>query len=320
MTTEQEYIESLKASGVDLPELKEESKEKEEDLDKKEDKQEDKGEEDDSDLEDSDEDEEGEDDKKDSKKTDSSKKRSIYDDLKDKKKEVKTEREQRLNIEKENADLKKTIQELNDKLADPNLSKKEKEDAIDDFEELAKEIDADPQVIEKMFGVFLKKVGKTDNITPELQKSLEEFQNWKKENEAGAEQKRFETELATFEPKIKESFPNANEKELSKIKVELDKIAHSEGWNDKSLAYILFEHKEYFDTNFVSPKKAGMEGINKKGSDDKADVIDNSDFDPNADLSMMNPQQRANWEKQYKSITASPNGLSRDSHGRKIII
>jgi DNA repair exonuclease SbcCD ATPase subunit len=316
MTTEQEYIESLKASGVDLPEL--EIEPKEEDLNKKENKKEDEGKEDNSDLENSDEEEEN--DKKDSKKTDSSKKRSIYDDLKDKKKEVKEEREQRLNIEQENANLKKTIQELNDKLADPSLSKKEKEDAIDDFEELAKEIDADPQVIEKMFAVFLKKVGKTDNIAPELQKSLEEFQNWKSENAETEEKNRFQTELSTFEPKIKDSFPNADEKELSKIKVELDKIAHSEGWNDKSLAYILFEHKEYFDTNFVSPKKAGMEGINKKGSDDKADDLNNLDFDPNADLSTMTPQQRSSWEKQYKTITASPNNLSRDSHDRRIII
>lgn len=307
MSQEDAYIKSLKEAGVDLPEIeeKEEAPKVEEPVvEKPEVKTPPEKEEEDTP------DDEGEEDKA---PKPAPKKRSIYDDLKDKKKEVRDEKTLRENAERERDELKTKLEAITN-AKNPEA----RQEAIDDFEELAKEIDADPQTIEKMFTLFKKKIG-VEALPTDVKESLEEFRNWKKENSVSTEAKQFEADLTSFEPKLKESFPGASEAELSKIKSELKTIAHSEGWNDKSLDYILFEHQTYFSKNFVSPRKDGMESVNKKGSDDKAEVLD-TDFNPSADLSLMTLKQRADWEAKYKTLTASPNSLSRDSQNRRIII
>lgn len=306
MSQEDAYKQSLKEAGVDLPELKEEAPKVEEPVVEEPKKDETPA------LKKEEETPEGEEPEAEAPKPEP-KKRTIYDDLKDKKKEVKSEKALREQAERERDELKTKLEAITNA-----KNPEDKQDAINEFEEFAKEIDADPQTIEKMFTLFKKKIG-VESLPSDIKESLEEFRNWKKENSASAESKQFESDLNSFEPKLKESFPNASEAELSKIKSEIKTIAHSEGWNDKSLDYILFEHKTYFSKNFVSPKKDGMESVNKKGSDDKVEVLD-TDFNMNADLSTMTPKQRSEWEAKYKTLTASPNSLSNDSHGRKIII
>lgn len=307
---EEKYKEDLKKAGVDVPDLDE----KPANNDAPEDGEEEKKDEKDKDENPESDDEKDEEEVKDN----PPKKRSIYDDLKEKKQNLREEKERSTKLEQENTELKKQLNELNEKLSDPNLSKKDKDEAIDDFEEFAKEIDADPKTIKKMFDLFSAKT--SDKSLPDnLKESLEEFQNWKKENSVLEEGKKFQQELSDFQPSIKQSFPNASDVELKKISTELDRIAHSEGWNDKSLKYILFEHQDHFAKNFVSPKKRGMEGADKRGKDDK-DGSETPDFNPNADLSSMSPAERKVWEEQYRKMTARPTGLLEDGQGRKIII
>lgn len=306
---EKQYQEDLKKSGVDLPEIKEgetpeqkaeaEAKAKEEadakakaDADAKAKADEEakaKG--------------EGEDDK--SKPPIEDKKRSIYDDYKEKKNELKTEKELREKAEKERDELK-TLLEKSKEAKTPE----EKKDALDEFDEFAKEIEADPIALKKMRDLILKGLKPDES----LQKDLLEFKEWKANQDKSSVKTQFEEEYTNTLPALKTFFPKASDEEMKAIKTELDKISHSKGWNDKDLEYIAFKHKDTLSA-LVSPKKRGMEGTERKDEG----VID-TDFDPNADYSKMSGPEKEAWEKKYNEFMKKQEGLTDGAGGRKIII
>lgn len=303
---EKKYAESAKQSGVELDELKTEEPEtpskKDEPAPKPDQKPEEKPKEDEEDDDDDDE-----------PAPPVEKKRSIYTDYKDKKKEAKTEKERADIAEKERDEMKIKLDALTN--ADTPTEKKE---ALDEFEEFAKKIDADPKAIKEMRDLFLKNV----QIPPDLKKDLEDLKAWKeskaadeKANAVETEKKRFDSEFTETLPAIKDFFPKVSESDLKAIKTELDKLSHSAGWNDKPLDYIVFKHQKQFAA-LVSPKKRGMEG---SGSVDETTGMP-EDFNPNADLTKMSAAARAEWEKTYRELTKPNEGLSSSANGKKILI
>lgn len=234
------------------------------------------------------------------------KKRSIYDEYKDKKSEARTEKERADTLERENAELKTKMEALQNA-----KTPEEKQDALDDLDKFAEETDADPEYLKKYRDLILKGI----KIEPDesLRKDLEEFKAWKAENQKSIDQSNFENEFAKANPVLKELFPSASEDEMKTIKSELNKLAHSAGWNDKELDYIAFKNKTTLGA-LVSPKKRGMESRDRK---EGAEI--STEFDPNADYASMTPSQRDNWEKTYREISKSPEGLTETSNGKKMI-
>lgn len=233
-------------------------------------------------------------------------KRSIYDEYKDKKLEVKNERELREKAERERDEFRikyETLEKAN--------TPEERQEAKDDIEAFAKEINADPQVIKKMREVFLKDVKpQTDES---IKKDLEEFKAWKQNNSQVIEKQLFEEEFVRTVPTIKRLFPQATEEELNAIKKEVDSVSHTKEWHDKDLDYVVFKNQDKLQA-LVSPKKRGMEIKNRK---DVSEIA--FEFDPNADYSKMSMKEREQWEEAYKKATKAE-GLLEDSQGRKIIL
>lgn len=305
---EEEYKEDLKASGVDMPEL--ESGEGETPEQKEEAGAKAKAEADAKAKEEADEaakkaaddaQNNGEDDKT----PNPDKKRSIYDEYKDKKKELRTAEERAAQAERERDELKAKLDAI-DNAGTPS----EKKEALDEFDEFAKEIEADPEKLKKMRDLFLKGV-KPDEA---LQKDLLEFKQWKASNQKSLDAAAFEQEYSTTLPALKNFFPNANEDEMKAIKDELNKISHTTGWNDKELEYIAFKHKTTLSA-LISPKKRGLENKDPRGGEETP-----TDFDPNADFSKMSEQQRTIWEKQYREYGKGNGGLVEGANGKKSIV
>jgi hypothetical protein len=235
------------------------------------------------------------------------KKRSIYDEYKDKKSEARTEKERADNAERERDELKTKLEALQN--AD---TPKDKQDALDELEKFAQETDADPAYLKKFRDLILKDI----NIKPDesMKKDLEEFKAWKSDNQKNLDQSNFESEFNKATSSLKELFPTATDDEMKTIKGELNKLAHSVGWNDKELEYIAFKNKTNLNA-LISPKKRGMENRDKKEGDEIS-----TEFDPNADYSSLSPKEREVWEKGYKEMSKKSSGLTTDSSGKKIFI
>jgi hypothetical protein len=234
-------------------------------------------------------------------------KRSIYDEYKDKKAELKSEKERADNLQRERDELQTKLEALS--TAGTAQEKSEAQDEIDQF--LTSHQQWDKDAVKDLIAIAQK------GIKPELdeatKKGLAEFQSWKQENAKSLEAQRFNQEFEATLPAIKEMFPNASDDELKSIRQELDKIAHTPGYHDKELDYVVFKSKDTLSA-LVSPKKRGMEP--KARAD--ADEVSN-DFNPNADLTSMSPTQRAKWEEQYRAL-GKTDGLMTDSQGRKTIV
>ena len=234
------------------------------------------------------------------------KKRSIYDEYKDKKSELKSEKELRENFEKENTELKEKLEAL--KVAE---TPEEKKEALDEIDELAKEINADPAYLRKLKAIFLKDVKPTNDES--LKKDLADFKDWKTKNQEVIEKQLFEDEFSTVLPQIKSDFPKISDEELKSVKQSLDKLSHSKEYHDKSLDYVVFKEKETL-TALISPKKKGMETKERK------DVAsDDFDFDPNVDITTLSAGDQEKWEKHYRKSLETEE-LINDSRKGKMII
>ena len=234
------------------------------------------------------------------------KKRSIYDNYKEKKSELKSERELRENFEKENTELKGKLEALSN--AD---TKEEKKEALDDIDELAKEINADPAYLRKLKTIFLKDVKPANDES--LKKDLADFKDWKTKNQEVIEKQLFEDEFSTVLPQIKSDFPKISDEDLKSVKQSLDKLSHSKEYHDKSLDYVVFKEKENL-TALISPKKKGMETKERK------DVAsDDFDFDPNVDITTLSAGDLAKWEKQYNKSLETEELVNDSSKGKMIM-
>lgn len=234
------------------------------------------------------------------------KKRSIYDNYKEKKSELKSERELRENFETENTELKAKLEALQN--AD---TKEEKKEALDDIDELAKEINADPAYLRKLKTIFLKDVKPANDES--LKKDLADFKDWKTKNQEVIEKQLFEDEFSTVLPQIKSDFPKISDEEMKSVKQSLDKLSHSKEYHDKSLDYVVFKEKENL-TALISPKKKGMETKERK------DVAsDDFDFDPNVDITTLSAGDQEKWEKHYRKSLETEELVNDSSKGKMIM-
>jgi hypothetical protein len=305
MSTEDQYKKQLKDAGVDIPGVTDEEEEGDEpknddgttDTDSKADDTEDDSSKKDDDSDDSD-------GKVDEPHT-PEKKRSIYDDLKDKKKEVKTERERAEFAERERDELKTKLEALT--TADQD-DKQDAKDDLDKFLESHKEWDK--EAINDL--ITLARTGE-QKIDESLLKDIQDFKAWKTGQDKSTEAQRFDSEFNSTVPALKSYFPNATDAEIAAMKPELDKIAHSDGWNDKSLDYIAYKHKPRLE-KLLTPKKKGTE---ERGSVAVTEETE-TEFNSAPDFTKMSASEIAAWEKQYKNA-GTTEGLVK-SGGRKMII
>lgn len=300
MTEDEKYIADMKAAGVDIPDLPEKEAEAEPEKEKPaaEKKEEEKEEETEVDEE-----EEAEEPA-----APGGKKRSIYQEYKDKKKEARTEKERADALEKERDELKAQVAALGSA-----KTTEEKKEALDEFDEFAKKYEGDPAALKEMRDLFLKGVKPVlDDATKER---LDNFEKWQKDNQKAVDKANFENEFASAEQALKRLFPTAKDSDMKGIKAELEKLAHTKGWNDKELEYIAFKHQDKL-SKLISPKKKGMETRENKGEETEVAT----DFDPAADLSTMTPAQREKWEKQYREGGARGQGLTKSKDGKLMII
>lgn len=290
MNDEEKAMEEYAKAGVDLPELKEQSV-KEEAPEQEPKPEETKVEEHTVPLKEN---------------TEPERKRSIYDEYKEKKAELKSERELRERAEQERDEFKRLLENREDA-----QTPQERQEAQDELEAFAREINADPQTIRKMRDLFLKDLKpQTDES---LANSLAEWKTWRAQNEKLIENQLFDTEFQKIVPSLKSILPNITDAEMAEVKKELDRVAHTKEYHDKDLEYVAWKHKDTLSA-LVSPKKKGIES---KG---RADTQEQSfTFDPEADISRLSPKEREAWEQEYQKLTSSKE-LATDSDGRKIFI
>lgn len=231
-------------------------------------------------------------------------KRSIYVDLKETRKEVKTERELREQAERERDELKAKL----DAVATAT-TQSERNNAVDDLEAFAKEIDADPAALKKMQQVFLKGLPQA-TVDTEV---LERFKEWEKNNSQAIEAQSFEKEFQSTLPTIKTMFPDATADEVNLIREKLDELAHTDQFYDKELDYVIYKNQDSIKS-LISPKKRGIES---KGRVDT--TAPTFEFNPNADITKMSDKEVAEWEKAYSEMGKTAE-LSVDQQGKKIFI
>lgn len=229
-------------------------------------------------------------------------KRSIYDDYKEKKLEAKTAIERAEQAERERDEFKQKLEALT-----TAETPAEKQEAEEDAIAYAKKVGADPDLVGRIIADARKGFEPKATGLSDADRALLE------EARLAKEALEFEKEFTSITPTLKEYFPTATDEEMKAIKEELDTVSHTKDWVDKSLDYIAFKHKEKLSA-LVSPKKRGLEPKNPKDASPS-----DPDFNPNADLSRMTPEQREAWYAKYQALGKSE-GLENDGQGRKILI
>lgn len=303
-TEEEKYQETLKAEGVDLPELEEKTDPEEEA---------DEADEPEKPVTEPKTDDESEDDTtpadEDStlQTPEKTHKRSIYKEFKDQKFKARTEKERADVAEKERDELQQKLDTLSQAKKDGDPTDLAEKDLLN----YAAEVEANPELVKRIIA-YTKKNAPAE-IPEELRSDLNEFKTWKNDQKKATESQAFEQEFSASLPSIKEFFPTANDTELSAIKKELDTISHTKDWHDKSLKYIAFEHKVQLSA-LITPRKRGMESRERK---DAGEVT--TDFDPNPDFGKMTVKEMEAWNNQYRSAGKNE-GLAKGRDGKKFII
>jgi hypothetical protein len=226
-------------------------------------------------------------------------KRSIYDDLKEKKQDLRAEKDAREQAERERDELRSQLESFQ---KENNLPEEESNDLL----EYAAQKGADPELVKRIVD---EARSNQPQIDPELRSRLDKFENWQKQNAVVIEKQMFEEEFNKTIPSLKELFPSANPDELNTMKVELDKLSHSQEMHDKPLDYVAFKHREQLNA-FISPRKVGIES---KGRNQVEETP--TEFNPNADLSKMSAKQLEAWEATYRAAINEQSGVT--GNGKK---
>jgi hypothetical protein len=302
MDNEKEYLEALKENGVDLPELENPTptEPKEQPKDEPEPKEEPKAKPEDKD-EPEDESEEEEVEPK------TSKPRSIYQQYKEKKKDLHTEKERREQLEKENQELKALIEK-----GGKATTKEEKEDVQDELAKFAEENEMSPETLKQLKAIMTKDIPTLSDEDREVLNNAKQLVNSKNDEQS------FEQEFSQATPSLQEFFPDLSKDDTKVIKDKLYELAHTEGYHDKELDYIIYKNKDVL-SKILSPKKRGLES---KSPQEKNGVkaTTNVDLSVTPDFSKMTEAEITAWQKAYSDATSSNDGLSVDRDGRKIII
>lgn len=232
------------------------------------------------------------------------KKRSIYDEYKDKKAEVKSERELRQQAERERDELKQKLENLGNA-----TTKQEIAEAKDDIDAFAIARGLDPEAIKQMKALFLKDVKPA--VDPEIQAKLDKVLEFANNNSKAIEAQQFEQEFASEGlPAVKEFFPTINSDEIASVKKEIDRLAHTKGFEDKSLDYIVFKNKDKLAT-LISPKKRGIESKSRTDGQELSD-----DFNSQPDFSKMTYKELLAWQEKYEKMAKDDSS----SQGKKILL
>lgn len=197
--------------------------------------------------------------------------RTIYQDLKEKKKEVKE-------AKSENELLKSQLAEKDQLIAD--LTKKaqnaetpaEKQEVEDEISEIAEKIGADPEGIKTLTEFLSKKLVKPDGVSISKE-DLDAIKNLRQLESQRQAEVQFSTEWNEFEPSLKKEFPNVTNDDLSIIRKEVNKLAHTKQYHDKEIDYIYFKEKAKL-SKLISPQRPSYEGSDNKITPDNGVEIE----------------------------------------------
>lgn len=175
-------------------------------------------------------------------------------------------------------ELKQKYRELKQQLADATTQKEV--DAIsDEINEIAKEAQADPKVIQKIVDLARRESKPLKEEMPDGDESEEE----ESEDKAVvidpvAEKQYFDKEWSDVLPSLQEKYPDASESQLKEAKKIIDQESHKATFRDKELDYVIFKTTEKLDELLASPKKKGLEvrtpGVRHEESDGKIKSFD----------------------------------------------
>ncbi len=187
--------------------------------------------------------------------------RSIYKDLKEERK-LKNEAKSALEVaQAQNAEKDKIIADLTEK-AKNATTPAEKKEVSDEITALAEEIGASPDGIVKLTDFLTKHLVKPagTDISKEDVELVKSFTQTQAQKDADAKAKEeFSSEWNVFEPGLKKEFPQVSSEELSNVRKEVDRLAHTTKYHDKEIDYIYFKEKTNLE-KFISPKRPSFEG------------------------------------------------------------
>lgn len=229
-------------------------------------------------------------------------KRSVYDALKEKKADLRSEREAREQAERERDELKRQLDDIS------QVNTPEKKETPTDLMEYAEQAGADPELVRRILEAKSAPI-----VDPEIAHRLEKFEQWQKQNAHVLEKQMFEEEFNRTVPTLQTMFPSANAEELSAMKSELDKFAHTTGMHDKELDYVAFKHREQLSA-LVSPRVRGMESKGRNQVEDSP-----TDWNPNADLTQMSAKQLETWEAEYNKAANAERNLVGSGKNRTML-
>jgi len=305
---EKQYLEDLKANGVDLPELENptppETKEPEA---KPQDDHtpEDKPKADPEGKDDHEEEPEKPENQEEEKQA--SKPRRIYEEYKEKKKDLRNEKERSKELERENLELKAIIEKGNSA-----STQEENEDVQDELSKFAEENEMSPDTLRQLKTILTKDIS---SLSEDDRRTLDDA---KRISNTQSDEQSFNQEFDQAAPTLKEFFPELSEIDKEVIKSKLSELAHTDQYHDKEIDYIIYKSKDAL-SKLISPKKRGLES---KSPQEKNGVKPTTTVDLNTspDFSKMTESETIAWYNEYNKATSSNGELSTDSNGRKIII
>lgn len=186
------------------------------------------------------------------------KKRSIYEDLKAEKKQRKeaqqaaqTAEDRAAELEAQNTELKALLDAKKDA-----TTPQEKARADDDLKAFAEENDMSPEALDRLYGIFEKRV--TKNLPkggPTLtEDELADFRAWRQSSKIADEDKAILAEA----PTVKQQLAVSNDQELSAVMQEIVRLSHTKEYHDKEVGYIVWKNQAAL-AKLVSPKKPSFE-------------------------------------------------------------
>lgn len=182
-------------------------------------------------------------------------KRSIYQDLKEKKAEVREAKEEVETVRAENARLAQELEDLKQAKAEAKTPA-EKRTVDEEIEAFAESIEADPEAIAGLIPILEKRLGKGESLSKE---DLDFIKQVKAEQQKTAGQIAFNNEWDGFVPSLKAEFPHVSDTDLTSVRKEVERLAHTPEFHDKEIDYIYFKTKNSL-SKLISPKRESAAG------------------------------------------------------------
>ena len=206
------------------------------------------------------------------------KKRSIYDDLKEERTDRKGYQQiavQALKAQGIELTGKESVEELSALLQKKSEAETpaENADADDDLKAFAEAEGMTVEAVEKLFGLFEKRVTSKSALPDDAKAQLSEFQAWKQEQEATDRRKAEDAAIAAEAPTVKKFLDIHDDGELATVMAEITRLSHTKEFHDKEVEYIAWKKKDVL-AKLVSPKKPSFESAGKRGDQSEAAATD----------------------------------------------